>query len=244
MSRRTSVTRAALLSDEPAATPATATRLGGTPPAHQAVSFSPTSTIRPTFDSNKGLYSSKRSGGLPAFVRSPRIALNLLATINVLVLGYLLLRSEPTPAPPLPSRLTEDLLNLTLATPILQPSRQEFESCEVCVLQSYPDEMLCQYGVDNIRLSRQYEGSGFRVRRFLEKALRGEAISIAVLTGTEGRGVEASMLWHSRFMETFLIIFPNTKLHVGTSPGGNSEVYCRSSSGPVADLCASTQVNF
>lgn len=50
-------------------------------------------------------------------------------------------------------------------------------SCEVCV--SDPGNELCQeYGLDNVRLSRAYEGSGHRVRRVMEKALRGEKVKI------------------------------------------------------------------
>lgn len=49
-------------------------------------------------------------------------------------------------------------------------------TCEVCV--ATPDDPLCEYGLDNVRLSRSYEGSGHRVRKFLEKALRGEKVRI------------------------------------------------------------------
>lgn len=49
-------------------------------------------------------------------------------------------------------------------------------TCEVCVHS--PDDPLCVYGLDNVRLSRSYLGSGHRVRKVIEKALRGEAIRV------------------------------------------------------------------
>lgn len=49
-------------------------------------------------------------------------------------------------------------------------------TCEVCV--ATPEDPLCEYGLDNVRLSRSYEGSGYRVRKFLEKALRGDKVRI------------------------------------------------------------------
>ena len=49
-------------------------------------------------------------------------------------------------------------------------------SCEVCVVD--PENERCQYGLDNVRLSRAYQGSGHRVRRVLEKALRGEVVKV------------------------------------------------------------------
>lgn len=50
------------------------------------------------------------------------------------------------------------------------------QSCETCVLT--PESPLCEYGLDNIHLSRAYQGSGHRVRKMLEKALRGEVIKV------------------------------------------------------------------
>lgn len=52
-------------------------------------------------------------------------------------------------------------------------------SCEVCVVD--PDNALCEYGINSVRLSRQFEGSGVRLRRALEKALMGEEIGIGIL---------------------------------------------------------------
>lgn len=49
-------------------------------------------------------------------------------------------------------------------------------SCEVCVQN--PEDPLCEYGLDNIRLSRSYQGSGHRVRKVMERAMRGEKIRV------------------------------------------------------------------
>ena len=46
------------------------------------------------------------------------------------------------------------------------------------------DPLVKEYGQNNIRLSRTYEGSGTRVRRVLEKALKGEPIKIAAVGGS------------------------------------------------------------
>ena len=52
------------------------------------------------------------------------------------------------------------------------------QSCEVCVLD--PSSELCVYGLDNVRQSKAFEGSGYRMRKFLEKAMRGEEVRIGV----------------------------------------------------------------
>lgn len=51
-------------------------------------------------------------------------------------------------------------------------------SCEVCIVN--PEDPLCEYGIDNIRLSRTYQGSGHRIRRMLAKADQGQPIRIGV----------------------------------------------------------------
>lgn len=225
MSRRTSGTRGtlpdALTEDEVAADRTTAVR-----PSHQAVFVAAPATSRPSFDirPGKGLYAKKPGRPIPALLRSPRGA---LATVNIVVLGYLLLRSPPSPPPILLSTdFTQHLLNISATIPILASSQAPtgVETCEVCVLT--PDDPMCEYGVDNINLSRNYEGSGFRVRRFLEKALRGEEIEIAVIGAsvTAGHGLEGHTKWQDRFLKDWIKIFPNTKMHTGALPGGNSEL--------------------
>jgi hypothetical protein len=56
------------------------------------------------------------------------------------------------------------------------------QSCRMTDLPN--DPLVKEYGQNNIRLSRTYEGSGTRVRRVMEKALRGEKIKIAVVGGS------------------------------------------------------------
>lgn len=46
------------------------------------------------------------------------------------------------------------------------------------------DPLVKEYGQNNIRLSRTYEGSGTRVRRMLAKAVSGQPIHIAVVGGS------------------------------------------------------------
>lgn len=57
-------------------------------------------------------------------------------------------------------------------------NRGTSSTCDYRLLN--PDDRMCEYGRDNIRLSRAFDGSGARVRRMLEKALRGEHIGIGV----------------------------------------------------------------
>jgi hypothetical protein len=54
-----------------------------------------------------------------------------------------------------------------------------------CRIYDLPDDPLVQeYGQNNIRLSRTYEGTGQRVRKVLQKALNGQAIKVAVVGGS------------------------------------------------------------
>lgn len=59
------------------------------------------------------------------------------------------------------------------------------DALQSCRLVDLPnDPLVKEYGQNNIRLSRTYEGSGTRVRKVMEKALRGEKIKIAVVGGS------------------------------------------------------------
>lgn len=54
-----------------------------------------------------------------------------------------------------------------------------------CRIADLPDDPLVkEYGQNNIRLSRTYEGTGARVRKILQKAMRGEKIKIAAVGGS------------------------------------------------------------
>ena len=55
-------------------------------------------------------------------------------------------------------------------------------SCRVADLVD--DPLVKEYGQNNLRLSRTYEGTGARVRKLLQKALRGEKIKIAAVGGS------------------------------------------------------------
>lgn len=104
-------------------------------------------------------------------------------------------------------------------------------SCEVCILN--PSNPLCEYGLDNIRMSRAYEGSGARLRRVLKRALKGEEIGVGVIGAsvTAGHSVPPGyQRWQERFFDDFKKMFPNAKLHVGAMGATDSRV--RSGSSP------------
>lgn len=89
-------------------------------------------------------------------------------------------------------------------------------SCEVCHLN--PANPLCEYGYDNIRMSRAYEGSGARLRKVLAKALRGEEVVVSVLGAsiTAGHSVPPGyQRWQDRFFDDFKKMFPRAKMNVG-----------------------------
>ncbi|GAA5893861.1 hypothetical protein JCM5296_004621 [Sporobolomyces johnsonii] len=131
-------------------------------------------------------------------------------------------------APPQTSALAElPLLSLSSnpgsGSPALATS-----SCEVCILD--PSDPLCGYGIDNVRLSRAYEGSGARLRRVLEKALRGEEVGIGVIGAsvTAGHSVpiqEGVQRWPDRFFDDFKKLFPRSKLHVGAVAATGSKFF-------------------
>lgn len=91
-------------------------------------------------------------------------------------------------------------------------------SCRLC--DSDPTNPLCDYGDSAIRMSRAYEGSGLRVRRFLEKALRGEEVVIGVIGAsvTVGHGIGDHQTWVNRWFEGFQEQFPKARLINGAAP--------------------------
>lgn len=96
-------------------------------------------------------------------------------------------------------------------------------SCEVCVVT--PDDPLCaEYGSTNVRLSRAYEGSGYRVRRFLEKAMRGEEVRIGVIGASVslGHGLGGAPTWHAVFLEGFKELFPLATIYDGSAAAMDS----------------------
>ncbi|BGP41615.1 hypothetical protein JCM10449v2_005606 [Rhodotorula kratochvilovae] len=102
-------------------------------------------------------------------------------------------------------------------------------SCEVCHLD--PSNPLCEYGLDNIRMSRAYEGSGARLRRVIQKAMAGEEIGVGVLGAsvTAGHSVPfGKQRWEDRWFDDFQKVFPKAKLHVGAVSAMDSRffAYC------------------
>lgn len=98
-------------------------------------------------------------------------------------------------------------------------------SCELC--HHSPDHRMCEYGLDNIRLSRAYEGSGARLRKILARGSQGHAINVGVLGAsvTAGHGLApGSPRWHEHFFSDFQTLFPNARMHVGAAGGVNSHV--------------------
>ncbi|KAK4699726.1 hypothetical protein P7C70_g6533, partial [Phenoliferia sp. Uapishka_3] len=99
-------------------------------------------------------------------------------------------------------------------------------TCEPCIAN--PKDPLCKYGMNNIRLSRMYEGSGYRVRKVIEKAMRGERVSFGIIGASVsvGHGLRPPELnWHNIFFRDWEAIFPNTTVYNGAYPGMNSEFY-------------------
>lgn len=98
-------------------------------------------------------------------------------------------------------------------------------SCELC--HHSPQHRMCEYGLDNIRLSRAYEGSGARLRKVLARGSQGHAINVGVLGAsvTAGHGLApGSPRWHEHFFSDFQKLFPNARMHVGAAGGVNSHV--------------------
>ncbi|GAA5833050.1 hypothetical protein JCM11251_006495 [Rhodosporidiobolus azoricus] len=100
-------------------------------------------------------------------------------------------------------------------------------SCEVCHLD--PSNPLCEYGLDSIRQSRAYEGSGARLRKVLAKALRGEEITVGVLGASVTQGHSCNgPRWEDKWFADFQTLFPKAKMHVGAVGAMDSRffAYC------------------
>ncbi|KAI5480705.1 capsular related protein, Esterase, SGNH hydrolase-type domain containing [Pseudohyphozyma bogoriensis] len=176
-----------------------------------------------------------RRSWLPEGIRR-RPTLWILATLNVVsIVLYLFVPRHALPS--IPTQASLDTLRpyieaLNFPTSLTFPSFNAnvpdlaTQSCELCIID--PSHPLCEYGIDNIRLSRMYEGSGYRVRKFLEKALRGEKVKIGVMGAsvTTGHGVPPDRpIWQDRFFEDFVTIFPNAELIAEPVPGVTSWYY-------------------
>lgn len=88
------------------------------------------------------------------------------------------------PKPIIPNRIAHKQAPL-MKTPAYAAAPGFESALPSCRVTDLPDDPLVkEYGQNNIRLSRTYEGSGVRVRRVLQKAIRGEPIKIAVMGGS------------------------------------------------------------
>ncbi|KAK4054320.1 hypothetical protein OIO90_003553 [Microbotryomycetes sp. JL221] len=99
------------------------------------------------------------------------------------------------------------------------------QTCEICVRD--PNDSMCQeYGLDNVRLSRAYQGSGTRVRSFLEKALKGQHVKIGVIGGSvsAGHGVRGDKWWE-RWFRSFNDAFSKSDIYNGALPAMDSDFY-------------------
>lgn len=100
------------------------------------------------------------------------------------------------------------------------------EPCGMCA--SSP-ERCKEYGVENLKLSRAFTGTGNRLRKVLRKAQRGEPIKTGVIGGSvsEGVGVPPGERWHELVSSWFSETYPDTPVShvVGAVPGRGSEYF-------------------
>lgn len=136
----------------------------------------------------------------------------LLLFNSIILLHHHLAASSPTPSS---SRIAFSNTSIS--------SNPATASCEVCI--ATPDDPLCaEYGSTNVRLSRAYQGSGYRVRRFLEKAMRGEEVRIGVIGASVslGHGLNGAPTWHAVFLAGFKAMFPLAKIYDGSAAAMDS----------------------
>ncbi|WRT69354.1 uncharacterized protein IL334_006338 [Kwoniella shivajii] len=87
-----------------------------------------------------------------------------------------------------------------------------------------------EYGRTNIRLTRAYEGSHYRLQQFIHKALRGEALTISAIGGsiTGGHQVQRDEIWFHKFREWLNTFFGNdvdiTEVN-GAAPATGSDYF-------------------
>ena len=114
----------------------------------------------------------------------------LLLSVCLTATLFLALNSTGHISQETPHKLAESVANHLNLNACTSPSRagappgfeQALPSCKVTDL--YQDPLVLKYGRHNIKLSRSYEGSGERIKRVLQKALRGEQIRIGVVGGS------------------------------------------------------------
>ncbi|GAA5869490.1 hypothetical protein JCM8547_001503 [Rhodosporidiobolus lusitaniae] len=139
--------------------------------------------------------------------------------------------------------VSSSLSLLSSSLSLFSPSshRTPIPSCRPCDID--PSNPLCEYGDSAIRMSRAYEGSGLRVRRFLEKAMRKEEVVVGIIGAsvTWGHGIGDHLPWTQRWYEAFQARFPDTPIRLvnGAAPAMTSKFfsYCHATLVPKdADL--------
>lgn len=167
-------------------------------------------------------------GWLTNGARSP--AFLILAALNVAVAFLFFSTSTPSTHPESHSTHIAARLDPFLAAPSETPDLADPAlrppSCELCLLD--PTHPLCHpYGISNVRLSRAHEGSGFRVQRFLRRAMAGEAVSIGIVGASvsQGHGIKHKGLptCHEVFFKDFKTMFPSATIHEGLAGGVDSQ---------------------
>lgn len=161
------------------------------------------------------------------------VSSRLVSIVATLVLGttmYSLTRSESNSTALSSSRrsfvyLHDQVYNLPrpvsiVNVPIVNLATQ---SCEVCLVD--PTSSLCYVSRKTIKSSQALTGSSTRVRRFLEKARRGENVRIGVIGAsvTNGQGLlEGQKSFSHAFFEDFQRMYPKSELFIGAVPATNS----------------------
>lgn len=156
--------------------------------------------------------------------KRPSYLLRIAVLLSVLVVIVITLtRDEPKQAASLSLQRLKSLPSRPWAS--AATTNLAVQSCEVCHLD--PTNPLCEYGEHNIRLSRAFEGSGYRLQRFMRKVLAGEEVQIGVLGAsvTQGHSVPfGNPIWHEVWFKDFQERYPNSKMHVGAVGATDSEV--------------------
>ncbi|BGP56676.1 hypothetical protein JCM8202_001294 [Rhodotorula sphaerocarpa] len=170
--------------------------------------------------------------------KRPSYLLRIAVLLSVLVVVVITLtRDEPKQAASLSLQRLKSLPSRPWAS--AATTNLAVQSCEVCHLD--PTNPLCEYGEHNIRLSRAFEGSGYRLQRFMRKVLAGEEVQIGVLGAsvTQGHSVPfGNPIWHEVWFKDFQERYPNSKMHVGAVGATDSEFfsYCFPALLPVEDI--------
>lgn len=166
-------------------------------------------------------------------IRLPQLAALLLFAASCFLSGIYVDRASSAVDSGAPSsaRLSFNPLRSAAARlGAVSSSRGAPPSCRLC--DADPSNPLCEYGDAAIRMSRAFEGSGVRVRRFLAKALRGDEVKIGVIGAsvTAGHGLDhgghvAGPAYPQRWLAEFQKTFPRARMFDGSAPAMDSAFY-------------------